>query len=107
MNQADVPQLNVSCASSVGLLLRVYDACVPPTASYGCEVWGCYSFPVASSVLHASLAQQHLQTLKHILGVRSTVITHVLWQERPVKRLEIWLQKDGQVLQQACCSPYR
>ena len=40
----------------------------------------------ASSVLRASLAQQHLQTLKHILGVRSTVNTHVLWQEVPVKR---------------------
>ena len=67
----------LSCASSVGLLLRLYAVCVPPTASYGCEVWCCYTFPTASSALRASLAQQHLQTLKHILGVRSTVNTHV------------------------------
>ena len=96
----------LSCASSVGLLLRVYDACVPPTASYGCEVWGCYSFPAASSVLRASLAQQHLQTLKHILGVRSTVNTHVLWQEVPVKRLEVvWLQRTVKFYNRLAAAP--
>ena len=67
---------------------RVYDACVPPTASHGCEVWGCCTFPAASAALRASLTQQHLQTLKHILGVCLTVNTHTVWQEVPVKRLE-------------------
>ncbi len=96
----------LSCASSVGLLLRVYDACVPPTASYGCEVWGCYTFPAASSALRASLAQQHLQTLKHILGVRSTVNTHVLWQEVPVKRLEVvWLQRTVKFYNRLAAAP--
>ena len=97
---------NVSCASSVGLLLRIYDACVPPTASYGCEVWDCYSFPTASSASHASLAQQHLQSLKHILGVRSTVHTQLLWQEMPIKRLEVvWLQRTVKFWNRLADSP--
>ena len=92
----------------IGLLLRVYDACVPPTASYGCEVWGCYSFLAASSVLRAPLAQQHLQTLKHILGVRLTVNTHVLWQEVPVKRLEVvWLQRTVKFYNRLAAAPNR
>ena len=75
-------------------------------ASYGCEVWGCYSFPAASSVLRASLAQQHLQTLKHILGVRSTVNTHVLWQEVPIKRLEVvWLQRTVKFYNRLAAAP--
>ena len=96
----------LSCAASVGLLLRLYDVCVPPTASYGCEVWGCYTFPAASTALRASLAQQHLQTLKHILGVRSTVNTHVLWQEVPVKRLEVvWLQRTVKFYNRLAAAP--
>ena len=96
----------LSCASSVGLLLRLYDVCVPPTASYGCEVWGCYTFPAASAALRASLAQQHLQTLKHILGVRSTVNTHTLWQEVPVKRLEVvWLQRTVKFYNRLAAAP--
>ena len=96
----------LSCASSVGLLLRLYDVCVPPTGSYGCEVWGCYTFPAASAALRASLAQQHLQTLKHILGVRSTVNTHTLWQEVPVKRLEVvWLQRTVKFYNRLAAAP--
>ena len=96
----------LSCASSVGLLLRVYDACVPPTPSYGCEVWGCYTFSATCAALRASLSQQHLQTLKHILGVRSTVNTHILWQEVPVKRLEVvWLQRTVKFYNRLAAAP--
>ena len=96
----------LSCASSIGLLLRLYDACVPPTASYGCEVWGCYTFPAASAALRASLTQQHLQTLKHILGVRLTVNTHTIWHEVPVKRLEVvWLQRTVKFYNRLAAAP--
>ena len=84
----------------------MYDACVPPTASYGCEVWGCYTFPATCAALRASLSQQHLQTLKHILGVRSTVNTHILWQEVPVKRLEVvWLQRTVKFYNRLAAAP--
>ena len=90
----------------LSLLLRLYDVCVPQTASYGCEVWGSYTCTAASSALRSSLDQQQLQTLMHILGVRSTVNTHVLWQEVPVKRLEVvWLQRTVKFYNRLAAAP--
>lgn len=56
----------------------LYDACVPPTASYACEVWGCYAFGGPNE--RSALQQQHLKALKQILGVRSTVSTEVVME---------------------------
>ena len=84
---------NLSCTSSVGLLLRVYDVCVPATASYGCEIWACQRFPAGAAPQRAALPKLHSQILKQILGVRKTVPTELVWREVPVKRLEdIWWQ---------------
>ena len=38
----------LECLSSVGLLFRVACPIVPSVASYGCEVWGAYQFPLQS-----------------------------------------------------------
>ena len=85
---------NLSCSSSVGLLLKVYDVCVPATASYGCEVWACQRYSAAASTQRAALPKLHLQILKQILGVRKTVPTAAVWKELPVKRLEtVWWQR--------------
>ena len=85
---------NLPCTSSVGLLLRVYDVCVPATASYGCEVWACQRFPAAARTERAVLPRLHLQILKQILGLRKTVPTELDWREVPVKRLQdTWWQR--------------
>ena len=79
---------DISCTSSVGLLLWVYDVCVPATASYGCEVWPCWRFPTSVSAQRAVLPKLHLKILKQILGVRKTVHTDIVWKINPIKRLE-------------------
>jgi len=65
---------NLAWASSVGLLFRLYKACVPPTAFYGCEAWGFHSFDAYARAQHAALAQPHWQTFKRILDVSSTIV---------------------------------
>ena len=64
----------LQCSMSAGLLLRLYDACVPPTASYGCEVWGLRSLLVGDSRRGwAALASSHLRILNDIAGVPTSV----------------------------------
>ena len=39
----------LQCLASVGLMFRVYEACVPQTAAYGCEIWVFKSCPNSSA----------------------------------------------------------
>ena len=67
---------------SVGLLLQLYEACVPPTASYGCEVWGLHKLsPGVSREGRAALATLHLGYLKEIARVPVSVHTSMLLHE--------------------------
>ena len=76
------------CASSVGLLLQVYKACVPPTALYGSEIWGPYRLRAPVSSARAALGRSHFQILKQIAGVRSTVATPILLKELEAQPFE-------------------
>ena len=72
----------LQCVLSVGLLLRLYDACVPPTASYGCEVWGLRPLPTgAPRMARDSLASSHLKLLRGIARVPTSVHTAILLAE--------------------------
>ena len=44
---------------------------MPPTASYGCEVWGHYKLTAATAASCEALAKSHLHILRQISGVRS------------------------------------
>ena len=83
----------LQCATSVGLLFRLYKTCIPPTALYGAGVWGPYRLPPPISQCRAALLRSHLQMLKQIAGVRSTVPTAILLRELDCKSLdyEWWL----------------
>ena len=83
----------LKCAASVGLLFRLYKTCVPPTALYGAGVWGPYRLPPPLSQCRATLMRSHLQMLRQIAGVRSTVSTDILLREFDVRSLdcEWWL----------------
>ena len=82
----------LQCLASVGLMFRVYEACVPSTASYGCEIWGFQPFPQQYRILGKSLITSHLQMLKEITGVRGSTSTDILLAELGLKSLHhVWL----------------
>ena len=86
---------NLRCASSVGLLLRFYGVCVPPTASYGCEVWGLRKLPgVAVRNARDQLQQAHIKILRQIAGARTIVATAILLRELDARPLvHAWWQR--------------
>ena len=64
---------------SVGLPLHLYNACVPPTGSYGCEVWGLQLLP--ANVSHKSrdaLGSSRIQILGALATIPKSVIVAVL-----------------------------
>ena len=72
---------NLRCVSSVHLLLRLYQVCVPPAGSYGCEVWGIRRLSGAAQKARQRLASVHLQILRQISGIRTDVPTAILFRE--------------------------
>ena len=83
----------MQCAS-VWLLFRVYDVCVPPTASYGREVWALRTFAIDARKARESLASSHLKMLRQIAGVRTAVATPILFRELDRRLLShAWWQR--------------
>jgi hypothetical protein len=82
----------LQCASSIWLLLRLYSACVPPTASYGCELWAPYRVVGKARNYRNALESSHLQMLRSVCGTRSTVSTDILLHELSAQPLSSsWL----------------
>ena len=64
---------NQCCAMSCSLLLRAYHACVPPVATYACELWGVRNLPTPLRKQRSQLERSHVQILRRIACVRATV----------------------------------
>ena len=77
-------------ATASGVLLSV-NACVPPTGSYGCEVWGLRSLPAgASQIRRDALKSSHVPILRALAVVPTSVSIVMLLQElgqRPLSHL--------------------
>lgn len=81
----------LECPAAVGLLLDLYQACVPPTGSYGCEVWAFLPMRPLESADRARLGAAHINMLRQIVGARTTISTAVLFAEIGVEPLDhVW-----------------
>ena len=78
---------NLRCALSFSLLLRAYHACVPPVASYACELWGVRRLFPPVRKLRDKLGQSHVQILRRIACVRATVPAPIVLSENGSQRL--------------------
>jgi len=84
----------LSCPPAVGLLLDLYNACVPPTASCGCEVWAFLPASGEAARMRSRLPTSHLHMLKLIAGVPTSVCTDLLFRELGVRSLEqLWWKR--------------
>ena len=85
----------LQCSMSVGLLLQLYDACVPPTASYGCEVWGLRALPAGDRrKARAPLGSAHFRILREIPAVPTSVHQAILLRDLDQRPLaHAWWQR--------------
>jgi hypothetical protein len=91
---------------SIWLLLRLYNVCVPPTASYGCELWAPYRLTGETRGYRDALESSHLQMLKNICGTRFTVPTAILLHELSAQPLSFsWLIRAARFWNNLACLP--
>ena len=86
---------NLHCVPSVLLLLRLYQVCVPPAGSYGCEVWGFRRLSGDAQKARQRLASVPLQVLRQISGIRTDVPIAILFRELQEKPMQdLWLLRS-------------
>jgi hypothetical protein len=71
----------LNCGVSLGLLMRVYHACIPPVASYGCELWGLRTMPRRLAKARHNLAVGHVNILRQITGLRKSTPHGIVFLE--------------------------
>jgi hypothetical protein len=62
----------LDCGVSLGLLARVHQACIPPVANYGCELWGLRNMATRQARQREKLLMAHVNMLRGIIGARKS-----------------------------------
>ena len=96
------------CVRSVGLLLRLYNAYVPPAGSYGCEVWGLRVLPASTSRKgRDALGSLHVKILRALAFAPASVSIAVLMRELDQRPLsEMWWQRVVSFWNSVCNLPH-
>ncbi len=71
----------LNCGVSLSLLYRVHQACIPPVASYGCELWGLRTMPPRQAAARQKLAVGHVNMLRQITGLRKSTPHEMVFLE--------------------------
>ena len=81
---------NLKCPSAVGLLLDLYQVCVPPAGTYGCEIWGCREVsPMRFKKERENIVKVQLQILRRICGIRKQVSEDILLRELDMQPMKL------------------
>ena len=71
----------LDCGVSLGLLARLHQACIPPVASYGCELWGLHDMPSRLAASRRKLCMGHVHMLRQISGLRKSTPPEMVFLE--------------------------
>lgn len=83
---------HLDCSDSIYLKLQAYQACVPATGSYGCEVWGFLPGNAEQRRQRQLIGKAHVRLLRRVAGLRSTASEAVLLRELQARSLQhSWL----------------
>jgi hypothetical protein len=95
------------CGVSLSLLFRVHQACVPPVASYGCELWGLRVMPSRLTAARDRLTTGHVNMLRQILGLRKSTPHAIVFLESGGTSHSLMASLVCYILEQSWCpAPY-
>ena len=84
----------LSCSLSLPLLMSLYDTCVAPVGSYGCELWGSSQMPAGYKPEREKIASLYLKHMGRVAGIRSTVASEIICCElKAMPQQCVWLSR--------------
>ena len=98
--------LNLGVTPSPGMQLRVFHACVPPVASYACELWSTIELPRAATTAKRQVETAYVTALRRILALSPSVSTPIVLEESSSRPLHhIWLQRTAKFYNNVLAMP--
>ena len=86
--------LRLGATPHPGMQLRVFHACVPPVASYACELWSTVALPRAATKAKRQMEAAYLTALRRILTLSPSVASPIVLQESGSRLIShTWLHR--------------